>query len=283
MISAVIPVFNEEKTISDCLKSLSKQTFKDLEIILIDDGSTDRTIEVISNIKLQMSNVKLFRQKHLGPGIARNLGAKKTKGNILVFVDGDMTFDRRFIDKLTRQIRDGKAIGTFSKEEIVANKENIWSQCWNFNKGLPFDRMHPQNYPNRQNVFRAILKKEFLKSGGFTPIGYIDDHTIAEKLGVQAVAAPGAIFYHRNPDNLEEIFRQARWIGKSEYKRRKIKNEDLMRIISIIRYNPIFSIINGFMGAIELKTTSYIVFKVVYDLAVEISLFGSFFDEQVNK
>lgn len=277
-VSIIIPVFNEEKVIDKCLESLKTQSFKEIEIIIIDDGSTDQTREIVKKFE-----VKFLKQNHLGPAVARNLGAKNAAGEILVFVDADMVFDKNFIDKLTLPIRNGKTVGTFSKEEYVLNKDNIWSKCWNINRGLPVDRMHPKNYPNTQPVFRAILKKEFNKAGGFESIGYVDDHTLADKLGTLASIAPGAIFYHHNPDSLGEIFKQARWIGKSEFKRRKIKNENLMRLVTIIRYSFPLSLLYGIYQTIKCNLLSFLIFKVVYDLAIEISVIKSFWGEQRYK
>ena len=282
-VSVIIPAYNEQASIAACLQSLQNQSFKDLEIIVVDDGSTDKTFDVLSKFKMQSSKFKILDQNHEGAGMARNLGVKNATGKILVFVDADMVFDKEFIKKLTTPIMDGKTIGTFSKEEFVLNKDNIWSNCWNINKNLPIDRMHPKNYPDTQPVFRAIIKKEFEKAGGFKPIGYIDDYTVSEKLGVLASASPGAIFYHQNPGSLSEIYKQARWIGKSEYKRRKIKNETAMKIISLIRYNPVFSLANGLIKAIQHSLPEYIIFKFIYDFAIEISLLKSFSGEQKYK
>lgn len=282
-VSVIIPTYNEEKVIGDCLKSLEKQSWKNLEIIVVDDGSADRTFKILSDFKFQNSNFKVFKQEHLGPGMARNLGAKHAEGEILVFVDADMTFDKDFIEKLTEPIRQNKVIGTFSKEEYVENKENVWSKCWNLNKGLPPDRMHPKNYPDQQPVFRAILKKKFEETGGFRPIGYIDDYTLAESLGVLAEASPGAIFYHKNPASLIEVYQQARWIGKSEYKRRKIKNELLMRLAVMARYSLPFTIANGLVLSLRYGLWQFLIFKIVYDIAIEISLVGSLLGEQAYK
>lgn len=278
-ISVIIPVFNEQEVIDDCLKSLMDQSWKNLEIIVVDDGSSDQSIEILKSF-LQ---VKLFKQSHKGAGAARNLGVSKATGEILVFVDADMTFDKKFIEKLTRPIRVGKTIGTFSKNEMVSNKENVWSKCWNINKQLPIDRMHPENYPDIQRVFRAVLKKQFQKVGGFDLIGYMDDYTLSYKLGVMATVAPEAFFYHKNPDNLKEIFQQAKWVGTSEYKNRKIKNECIMRIISIIRYCLPITILKGLLGVIRFRLPRYLIFKLVYDLGIEISLFKSFFKKGVSK
>ncbi len=274
-VSVIIPVFNEAKVLGDCLKSLLAENFQDYEIIVVDDGSKDRSLDIAKQFK-----TKIFHQKHKGPGAARNLGVKHARGQVIVFVDADMTFDKNFIKKLTEPIFKGQTIGTFSKEEYVTNPKKRWSQAWNINKKLPIERMHPENYPSEQAVFRAILKSEFEKVGGFKTIGYIDDYTLSEKLGIKAIAAPGAIFYHRNPETFGEVWRQARWVGKSEFKRRKIRIEFIMRFIAIFRYSLPVSLIKGILIAIKNKKLFFIWFKVIYDLAVEVSLWRSFLREQ---
>lgn len=279
-VSVIIPVYNEEKYISWCLDSLLQQT-EALEIIVIDDGSTDKTSEVLS--KYTGKNIKILNQIHLGPAVARNRGAEEAVGDILVFVDSDMIFEADFVEKLIEPILDQETIGTFSKEEYVLNKDNDWSKCWNIEKGLPLTRMHNLNYPDSQPVFRSILKKEFQKVGGFSAIGYIDDHTLSEKLGVKATVAEGAKFYHRNPQTLKEVYQQARWVGKSEYKMRKVKSEWIMRLILIVRHSLLLSLFNGLVKAVRFNIPKFLIFKFVYDLALEISLIKSFFKEQIYK
>src|SRR3990167_8387264 len=168
-LSVIIPVYNEEDVIIDCLKSLSHQIYKDFEIIVVDDGSTD-------NLKLKSQNLKILTQNHKGPGAARNLGAKHAKGDILIFVDADMTFDKDFIKELVAPIKAGKGIGTFSKEEYLLNKNNDIAVCWNINRYIlnkwkldsqVYSRMLPAGYPDKQEVFRAIKKSGFMKVGGF--------------------------------------------------------------------------------------------------------------------
>src|SRR3990167_11506106 len=117
-VSVIIPTFNEEKDIVECLESLKNQTLKALEIIVIDDGSTDNTLRVLSEFPISNFQFQIIKQNHKSPGQARNLGAKNAKGEILVFVDADMTFDKKFIQMLIKPIISGKAIGTFSKDEF---------------------------------------------------------------------------------------------------------------------------------------------------------------------
>jgi len=212
-VSVIVPTYNEAGVIGECLESLAKKTYKSMEIIVVDDGSTDQTPEKIPN------TVDVYKQNHKGAGAARNLGAKHAKGEVLVFVDADMIFDKDFIKNLIAPIENGEAIGTFSKEEYLANKDNLWAVCWNINRGLPRDRMHPTTYPDHQPVYRAILKSKFNEVGGFDEkAGYTDDWSLSKRLGVEAVVAKGAIFYHKNPDSLKDVFVQAKWMAKRAYK-----------------------------------------------------------------
>lgn len=265
LVSVIIPTYNEEKDISNCLKSLLAQNYHNIEIIVVDDGSTDDTRSKIYD--LGFKEIKVFEQKHFGPAIARNLGANRAKGEILVFVDADMTFDKNFIENLIEPIIEGKTIGTFSKEEYVSNWNNVWSRCWNINKNLSKNEMHPDNYPDIQDVFRAILKSKFEEVGGFDSVGYNDDWTLAKKLDIQAVNAPGAIFFHQNPDTLTEVWQQASWIGKRKYK---------LRLVALARASLPMSILIGLIKSIYYKNLYFIIFKMIFDLAISISILKSF-------
>lgn len=299
MVSVIIPVFNEEKTILDCLVSLFQQSYRPLEIIVVDDGSTDKTAQVLSKYKIFPpqrdpasggTNIKyqILKQKHLGPGSARNLGAKSAKGKILVFVDADMVYDKNFIRDLVAPIKQGKVIGTFSKEEYLLNKENIWAICWNINRyyinnwkldSQVYKRILPTYYPDHQPVFRAILKKEFEKVSGFNSIGYTDDWTLSKKTGREAKATEGAVFYHRNPQTLLEIFRQARWIGKSEF----LSGSLVRRLFNLFRYCILSSLLIGGYLAIKLNRPQFILFKLVYDFGVWLSVLLSFINKSLVK
>lgn len=259
-VSVIIPTFNEESVIIDCLKSLSKQSHQDIEVIVVDDGSTDKTLKRIRKLK---SGIKILKQSHLGPGAARNLGAGKAEGEILVFVDADMIFDRSFIEKLVEPIIKEKTKGTFSKEEYVSNWDNVWARCWNINQGWEKKRRHFKNYPNKQKVFRAIKKSEFEKVGGFTPGGYTDDYSLYEKLVFMAQNAPGAVFYHQNPDNLGEVFKQAKWVGKRRYKLGFVGF-----VVGLIRASFPVSIIVGSIKALINIQPEFLLFKIVYNFGV---------------
>ena len=261
-ISVIIPAYNETKTISPCLQSLLNQTRKPDEIIVIDDGSTDKTIKQIK----QFSQVKLLKQAHQGPGTARNYGASQAKGKILVFVDADMEFDQDFLAQLLKPILTGKAKGTWSGQEFVKNWHNPWARCWNYNQNRRTSRMIGRSKGQRK-VFRAILKSEFDKVKGFDIIGYTDDWTLVSKLGYQPKPTH-AKFYHHNPDTLLEVFHQARWFGQRPY-----KLGHLGTLLTILKINAVLSVIIGLFKSIIFLTPQFLIFKLVYDLGI---IFGAF-------
>ena len=271
MISVIIPTYNEESVILDCLTSLAKQTYKDYEIIVVDDGSTDKTLEIVKN-------VKILQQKHLGPGAGRNLGAKSAKGDILVFVDADMTFDENFLKMLIKPILAGQSKGTFSKDEYVSNWDNVWARCYNLNEGWENKKRHPKNYPSTQKVFRAIKTSEFFKVGGFTAGGYNDDWSLSQKLGYEATIAEKAIFYHKNPEKLVEIFNHAKWVGKRRYKLGVFGY-----MIALVRSSLPVSVVIGILRSTFYLLPAYLIFKLVYDFGVFVGILNYIFTKRGSK
>lgn len=255
-ISVIIPFYNEENDLKECLTSLKRQSYSNFEVILVNDGG-----KKIINLKKEFMDFKFLNQKHQGPGPARNKGAREAEGEILVFVDSDMVFHKDFLKNLIKPIARGETKGTFSKEEYVANWENIWARCWSFNKNLG-KRLIPDNYPDEAPVFRAILKKEFKTVGGFSSIGYTDDWTLSKKLGFKAKVAPHAIYYHYNPASLKEVFLQARWIGK-----RKRRFGIFGIILNLLRRSLPLSLFFALFLSLKYKEPKFFVFRIVYDFA----------------
>jgi glycosyltransferase involved in cell wall biosynthesis len=267
-ISVIIPVFNSVETISSCLNTLSNQTLKPLEIILIDDGSTDSTLKVIKDLKKELPNLILLTQTHQGPAIARNLGASTAKADILVFVDSDMEFDQGFLSQLTLPIRKKTAQGTWSGNEWVKNWQNIWARCWNYNQNRRTSRMIG-NLTSQRPVFRSILKSEFVRVKGFDNIGYIDDWTLGNKLNYHPKVTT-AKFFHHNPNSLKKVFKQANWIGKRPYKLGLLGT-----LYTIFKANFFFSILTGIFKSIRFLSPRFFIFKLVYDLGIFTGAFQS--------
>lgn len=273
LVSVIIPTYNEEKNIKFCLKSILDQTYPKIEIIAVDDGSTDQSIQIIKEYPVQF-----LAKLHQGPAKSRNSGAKIAKGEILVFVDADMTFSKKFIEDLVRPIIEGKHKGTFSKEEYVSNWDNMWARCWNINNNWPSKRRIPFDFPDEGKDFRAILKDEFDRVGGFDDTGYTDTWSLAEKLGHKPHSVPGAVYYHANPDNLEEVFTQAKWVAKRRY-----KFGFMGEFVTLVKSSLPFSLFIGMVKAFEYKEPKFIIFKIVFDMSYFLGLLEMIFLGKLSK
>ena len=100
MISIIVTAYNQESCIEKCLESISNQTIKDLEIIIIDDGSSDQTSFVCKKIMQKDSRVHYFYQENQGVSMARNYGISLANGQWIAFVDGDDIIPENMIEKL---------------------------------------------------------------------------------------------------------------------------------------------------------------------------------------
>ena len=106
IVSVIIPVYNVENYIEKCLRSVTAQTYKALEIIVIDDGSTDNSAHIVDSIAEEDDRIKLIRQENSGVGKARNAGLDKAGGKYLTFVDGDDYISPHYISKYVKRMRE---------------------------------------------------------------------------------------------------------------------------------------------------------------------------------
>ncbi|MDD3906761.1 MAG: glycosyltransferase [Bacteroidales bacterium] len=100
MVSVIIPVYNTEKYLSQCLESVLCQTFRNIEIICVDDGSTDNSKNILQHYQEKDKRITVIMQTNLGGGGARNRGIEASNGEYLLFLDSDDFIERDFIEKM---------------------------------------------------------------------------------------------------------------------------------------------------------------------------------------
>ena len=102
-VSVIIPMYNSEKTILTCLKSVKNQTYKNIEVIIINDGSQDRSQEIVEKYIMQnnLTTWRLINQKNHGVSFSRNMGIQESIGEFIAFLDTDDSWN---CDKLSKQI-----------------------------------------------------------------------------------------------------------------------------------------------------------------------------------
>ena len=105
LVSVIIPIYNVFPYLDRCLETVVNQTYKNMEIILIDDGSTDSSLEKCLDWKKKDSRIVLITKQNEGPGITRNLGIKAAHGDYVVFVDADDYIDLTLVEKLHHSVK----------------------------------------------------------------------------------------------------------------------------------------------------------------------------------
>lgn len=152
-LSIIVPVYNVEKYLSKCLESLIHQTLQDIEIICVDDGSTDSSLEILKSFAKTDSRIKVFSQKNQGQSAARNLALKHAKGEYLGFVDSDDWVDLDYFEKLYRVAKSSncdiacagfKRCSRWKKSIIKSYKEQ--KVYTNINDIVKADRIPDDNY-----------------------------------------------------------------------------------------------------------------------------------------
>lgn len=118
LVSIIIPVYNSEKYISRCLDSLINQTYKNIEIVIVNDGSNDNSLDIIS--KYIDKRIKIYYQENQGPSIARNTGIEKSTGKYIMFVDADDYIDIDMVRCMTENINNESNI------IVMCDNSEIW-------------------------------------------------------------------------------------------------------------------------------------------------------------
>ena len=109
-VSVIIPMYNLEKFIGQCLDSLKEQSWRDFEVICVDDGSGDSTCDIVKEYMDSDGRIRLVSMPHCGrAGIMRNEGLKHARGEYCLFLDGDDFFEPEMIEKALRKAREDQA------------------------------------------------------------------------------------------------------------------------------------------------------------------------------
>ena len=109
LVSIIIPVYNAESFLPECLDSLLNQSLSNIEIICVDDGSTDKSLEILNKYAITDNRIKILQQKNMYAGVARNNGLKIAKGKYVIFLDSDDFFELNMLEEMFFQCEKDKA------------------------------------------------------------------------------------------------------------------------------------------------------------------------------
>lgn len=130
-VSVIIPVYNAEKYLSKCLESVMSQTLQEIEIICVDDGSSDRSLEILKECQEKDGRIKVIAQQNAGAGAARNRGLREASGEYLSFLDADDFFESDMLAEAFETAEKYQAdFAVFNSDQYHMDKECFVEVPW---------------------------------------------------------------------------------------------------------------------------------------------------------
>lgn len=175
LVSIIVPVYNGERFLPECIDSLLAQTYKNIEIICVDDGSTDKSSQLLASYTTKDSRIRLISQKNAGPGPARNRGIEVATGEYITFFDADDWCKPSLVESAVKRIEETQAdmvvlaynvfdqrIGQsfFADWTVLPDKFPREPFCWNDNpdwafralQNLPWNKFLRRDFVNENNL-----------------------------------------------------------------------------------------------------------------------------------
>ena len=174
-ISIIVPIYNAEKDIDKLIQSVTCQNYKNYELILVDDGSTDKSYEKIKTWASKDKKIKAYTKRNTGPGLTRKFGYQKSSGELIFFVDSDDWITNENVLSDIIEVFQTKQIDVlfFDRQDIIGNKEYIIKGFENLKPGM-------HKYTELDEVIRPglgakILKRKILKEYMFIESKVFED------------------------------------------------------------------------------------------------------------
>lgn len=200
LVSIVIPCFNNETTIEETITSIGNQSYQNIEIIVVNDGSKDGSLEILHGLAQQRDNLAILDQPNAGPSVSRNNGALKAIGKYLLFVDGDDKIHPDYVKEAVAVLENDPQMAlVYAVAEFFDAKTGIWH--------LP--EFTKENFleNNCIPIFAVMRLETFKKVGLFdTQLHYVEDWELWMRI----------VFEHGNVYKIPEV--------RYYYRKREDKN-----------------------------------------------------------
>ncbi len=220
-VSIIVPCYNEEAVIEISLRSLIMQTHPFVEIIVIDDGSSDRTLSIAKSMEYEyeFKSLKVFTKVNAGKAEALNYGIKKASGELIMCVDADSKLAFDAVELLVQHFRD-PSIGAVAGSVYVTNQDNMWTklQALEYIEGLNMVR-NGQALLKLVNIIPGPIgmfrKSALVDIGGYENDTFAEDCDLTLRLigkGYKIDFEIDAVSYTEAPENLLDLLKQRyRW------------------------------------------------------------------------
>jgi len=222
LVSIVIPCHNEEDTVEVCVESFLRQSYPNIEIIVVDDHSTDGTCTVLQKYR-NMGNVKIIRNdSNYGEGYSRNVGIKVARGEIVIEAECDGKYPPDYVEKMIAPLLEDKNTGGAipGKRIVWSDKDNVLVRYWN--------KRFLAAYILTLKGKRPVIGAWAFRRGVLEEVGLYDetlpcgtDVDLVNRIkgrGYKIAFVADTYFYHRDPDTFKKFIRRI-WWGSIKCKR----------------------------------------------------------------
>lgn len=214
-LSLVVPVFNRPQEVEELLESLTRQTRRDFEVVLVEDGSTLPCDAQVQRYE-KVLDIQYTVKSNTGPGLSRNVGARLAKGNYLIFLDSDCVIPPGYVDavyrRLTRNFVDAFGGPDSADERFTPLQKAINYAMTSFfttggirGGGEKLDTFFPRSF--NMGYSRTVLEQ----TGGFSAMRFGEDIDMSLRIikqGFRTALVPEAYVYHKRRSNLKSFFKQ---------------------------------------------------------------------------
>ncbi|WP_456479274.1 glycosyltransferase family 2 protein [Nautilia sp.] len=220
-VTIIVPAYNEEVVIETSIKSLLKQTYPNLEILVVDDGSSDQTYTKAKKFEFQKGrrSLRVLTKPNGGKAKAINFGIEHSKGSLIMVVDADSKLDNNAVLLMSRYF-DDEEIAAVAGSVYVSNQNNVWTklQALEYIEGLNMVR-NGQAFLKLVNIIPGPIgmfrKNSLYDVGLYDSDTYAEDCDVTLKLitkGYKIDFEPDAVAYTEAPENLLDLIKQRyRW------------------------------------------------------------------------
>ena len=234
LISVIVPVYNVEDFVGKCLESITWQSYEDLDIVVVDDGSTDESGKICDEFAKNDERIRVFHKKNGGLSDARNFGIKKAKGELVAFVDSDDWVKKDYIGVMHEvmgangvdvvvcgyndvKLQDITMSGKDATVRLLTKQENVDIVAWNklYRKGLFLDNgiYFPvgKKHEDTLTTYKILSKARKVTYVSQSLYNYIErrnsimgEGKIEERLSAREMAAKEAVGYFKNNADLKQ-------------------------------------------------------------------------------
>ena len=197
-VSVIIPAYNGEVFLAEAIRSIQQQNYNPLEIIIVDDGSTDGTAQVATNFKDQVRYV--YQPNSGGPAAGRNRGIKMARGELICFLDQDDLWLPQKLEVQIRFLRKNPEVGyLFAKQELFFEKSACLPEAVRkvWEKEKIFQEAHDGYLPGTFLVRRAVFERVGPFNEGLINTSDLDWFFRAKDMGIKSGVVPKVLLYKR--------------------------------------------------------------------------------------